>query len=179
MTIGTVKIPDTYSELYPDRFLKADLLKDKPRTLTIDKVIVEVMPDDKSGGEKERGIVSFKETKRQLALNRTNGECIKAMFGKKVSSWIGKPITLVPEVAKFGKDDVDAIRISGSPLLKDSIELEIKMPKRKPVKRRLVNTGKASPQSAQSDPVDAPVDIPVVQETQEQVEEKKTEEVSE
>ena len=141
MTIGSVKVPDVYSELYPNRFLKADLLKDKPRTLTIEKVNVEVMPTDE-GGEKERGIIYFKETKKQLALNRTNGECLKAMFGKKVKDWIGKPITLVPEQAKFGKEDVDAIRISGSPAIDRRIDIEIKMPKRKPQKRTLVPTGK-------------------------------------
>ncbi len=142
--IGTVKIPDTYSELYPGRFLKADLLRDKPRTLTISKVHVEVMPDDKTGGEKDRGIISFKETTRQLALNRTNGECLKAMFGKKVKEWSGKRVTLVPEQAKFGAEDVDAIRISGSPDFNRTVTIEIKMPKRKPVKRTLRNTSGGS-----------------------------------
>ena len=141
MTIGTTKIPDVYSELWPNRFLKADLLKDKPRTLTIDKIMVEVMPTD-DGGEKERGIIYFRETQRQLALNRTNGECLKAMFGKRVKDWVGKQITLVPEIAKFGKDNVDAIRIKGSPSLEHSVDVEIRMPKRKPQKRTLVPTGK-------------------------------------
>lgn len=142
MTIGTVKIPDVFSEMYPGRFLKADLLKDKAVTLKIQKIFVEVMPDDKTGGEKERGIVAFAETPMQLALNRTNGECLKAMFGKKVQAWVGKRVTFVPEIDKFGKDDVDAIRIKGSPDINNPIEIEIKMPKRKPKKRTLVPTGK-------------------------------------
>ncbi len=148
MTVGNVKIPDHWDELYAGRFLKAGLLKDKPVTLTINKVHVETMPDEKSNGEKDRGIISFKETPMQMALNRTNGECLKAMFGKKVQSWVGRKVTLVPEVAKFGKDDVDAIRIKGSPELTQNIEIEIKMPKRKPQKRTLVPTGKRDQGSA-------------------------------
>lgn len=160
MTVGTVKQPDTYSELYPGRFLKADLLKDKPVTLTIDKVFVETMPDDKTGGEKDRGILQFKQTTMHLALNRTNGECLKAMFGKRVKDWVGKRVTFVPEVDKFGKDDVDAIRIKGSPDISHSIEIEIKMPKRKPKKRTLVPT--TTGKSAQPEPT--PVEAPVVSE---------------
>lgn len=157
--IGKVKIPDTFSELYPGRFLKADLLKDRAVTLTIQKVFVEVMPDDKTGGEKDRGIICFKETPMQLALNRTNGECLKAMFGKKVPNWVGKRVTFVPETAKFGKDDVDAIRIKGSPSLTHSVDVEIKMPKRKPVKRTLVPTGKADQGTAPQPPPQDPVQV--------------------
>ena len=157
MTVGTVKIPDVWDELYPSRFLKAGLLKDKAVTLTISKVHVESMANDKTGGESDRGIISFNQTPMQLALNRTNGECLKAMFGKKVQSWVGKRVTFVPEVDKFGKDDVDAIRIKGSPDITSSIEIEIRMPKRKPKKRTLVPTGKRDIGTApQPDPTPQP-----------------------
>jgi hypothetical protein len=144
MTIGRVKIPTSWDELYVGRFLKAGLLKDKQVTLTIKSVIVETMPNEKDNTEKDRGIVSFEETPLQLALNRTNGECLKAMMGKKVQTWVGKKVTLAPEMTKFGREDVEAIRIAGAPWLTSNIELEIKMPKRKPQKRVLVPTKKGA-----------------------------------
>lgn len=142
MTIGNVKVPTSWDELYVGRFLKAGLLKDRAVTLTIKAVIVETMPNDRDGTEKDRGIISFDETPLQLALNRTNGECLKALMGKKVQSWVGKKITLAPEMTKFGKEDVEAVRVAGAPWLTHNIELEIKMPKRKPTKRVLVPTVK-------------------------------------
>ncbi len=154
MTIGNVKIPTSWDEMYVGRFLKAGLLKDKQVTLTIDRVFVETMPNEKDGSEKDRGIMCFKETPLQLALNRTNGECLKALFGKKVQTWVGKRVTIAPEMTKFGKDDVEAIRVVGSPNLTHSIDIEIKMPKRKPQKRTLVPTGKGNQnQNQQSAPV--------------------------
>ncbi len=166
MTIGQVKEADCFDRLYPGRFLKAGLLMDKAVTLTIDKVFIETMPDEKNGGERDRGIVAFKETPMQLALNRTNGECLKAMFGKKPKQWTGKKVTFVPEMAKFGKDDVDAIRIKGSPDITQSITIEIKMPKRKPQVRTLVPTGKTQNQPAvpKVDSVPPPQDTPQVNE---------------
>lgn len=171
MTLGIIKNPTVFEELYEGRFLKAGLLKSKPRTLTISRVFVETLADDASKtGEKNRGIICFKETERQLCINRTNGESLKAMFGNKVQEWVGKQITLIPEMTKFGREDVEAVRISGSPNLSHSIEVEIKMPKRKPMKRQLVPTGKQTSPDPSS-PVDTPVD-PVVESQTETVNEK-------
>lgn len=156
MALGTIKNPTVFDELYEGRFLKAGLLKNKPRTLTISKVFVETLADDASKtGEKNRGIICFKETERQLCINRTNGESIRAMFGASVQGWVGKQVTLVPEMAKFGREDVEAIRVSGSPDIDHPINIEIKMPKRKPQVRRLVPTGKQQQNQSQPDP--APV----------------------
>ncbi len=153
MALGTIKNPTVFDELYEGRFLKAGLLKNKPRTLTISRVFVETLADDASKtGEKNRGIICFKETERQLCINRTNGESIRAMFGASVQGWVGKQITLVPEMAKFGREDVEAIRVSGSPDIDHAINIEIKMPKRKPMLRKLVPTGKSNNPVPQPEP---------------------------
>lgn len=151
-----VKHPSVWDEMFPGRFLKAGLFKDKPRTLTIRDVTLEILPGDK--GDQTRGILHFEQTPMQIAINKTNGVCLRAMFGKKPMDWIGKRVTFVPEIDNFGSEKVDAIRIKGSPDLTEDVEVQIKMPKKKPKMRRLVNTSstvKASSETqAPADPAE-------------------------
>src|SRR5579863_4704163 len=86
--------PVDWDELYPGRFMKAVDFKGKPVTLTIAEVKIEELVGDK--GPQIKGIVSFEKTEKQLALNRTNGICLKAMFGRRVQEWIGHKVTLYP-----------------------------------------------------------------------------------
>ena len=113
--------PVDFDEMFPGRFLKAGLLQTKlgSRTpiVTITDIELETMPQD-DGKNKDKGIISIKEASNQICLNRTNGECLKAMFGKRAADWIGKRIGLCIELdrdpsSKNGK--VEAIRIAGSP----------------------------------------------------------------
>jgi hypothetical protein len=129
------KIVD-YDQLYPGRFLKAGEFNGKPVTLTITDVDIEDLPQDK-GGDRARGIISFRETKRQLVLNRTNGECIKAMFGRVVPEWIGKRVTFHPVMINFGGAEELAIRVKGSPDIAAPIAAEVKLPRRKPFTMRM------------------------------------------
>lgn len=122
--------PTSWDELFPDRFLKAGLMKGKDVTLTIRDVALDKIPDDK-GVEKIRGILSFEKTDKQLALNKTNGLCLKAMFGAAVQAWAGKRITLYPTMDHFGRDEVEAIRVRGSPDIAEAITFELKLPKKK------------------------------------------------
>lgn len=151
------KRPSSWDEMYPGRFLKAGLFKGKPVTLTIADVTLEELPSDK-GPDQTRGVLSFHKTPMQLALNKTNGVCLRAMFGKKPLEWVGKRVTFVPEQDKFGKETVDAIRIQGSPDMEHAIDVEIRMPRKKPKTRRLVVTGKPTrPQDeAEREPASAP-----------------------
>jgi hypothetical protein len=146
------KKPVDYDELFPGRFLKAGLFKGKSVTLTIKDVEIEKLPQD-NGKERDRGVISFNETPMQLALNSTNGQCLKAMFGRRpVEDWVGKRVTFVPEKDRFGKEVVDAIRVAGSPDLKAPIDVEIRMPRKKPKNRRLVPTVKNGSAASASEP---------------------------
>lgn len=140
---GAPKRPVDYDELFPGRFLKAGLLGGKPVTLRISAVTREPLPQDQ-GGDRIRGILSFDKTEMQLVLNSTNGQCLKAMFGRLVQDWVGKRVTLQPEQDKFGRDTVDCIRVAGSPDIPDDIDVEIQLPRKKPRKRTLKRTGKPS-----------------------------------
>jgi hypothetical protein len=143
----TDKKPVDYDELFPGRFLKAGLFKGKKVTLTITDIDIEEMPQEK-GKDRVRGIVSFKETKLQWVMVKTNGECVKAMFGKSLKGWIGKRIVLQSEKDYFGRDIVDAIRVWGSPDIETDMDIEIKLPRKKPRQRTLHAVQKDS----QSDP---------------------------
>lgn len=130
------KKPVDYDEMFPGRFLKAGLLKGKTVLVTITSVDTEPLPQD-NGKDRIRGIISLAETQMQVVLNSTNGQCLRAMFGRKLSEWLGKRIGLCPEKDRFGREEVDAIRIYGSPDIPQDISIEISLPRKKPKQRVL------------------------------------------
>jgi len=139
--------PTCWDEMFPGRFLKSGLFvplfgTDKP-TLTIKDYDLEALPDD-DGVDKPAGILTFVETPMQFKLNKTNGDCLKAMFGKVLKAWIGKRVSWCierdrdPGGAKGAM--CDAVRVLGSPDIDGDMSVTIKLPKRKPKERRLVKT---------------------------------------
>ena len=81
--------------------------------------------------------MTFEGAKKKLVLNRTNGECLKALFGRNVDDWIGKRITLY--VAEFNGEP--CIRIKGSPDIERPITFELKLPRKKPRPMTMQKTG--------------------------------------
>lgn len=126
-----------YDQLFPGRFMKAGEFQGKDVNLTITDVEMEELPQDK-GGDKPKGVLSFRETKKKLVLNRTNGECLKGMFGRNVQEWIGKQVTFFP--SEWNGEP--AIRVKGSPELKAPLDVEVRLPKRKPIVMKMQPTGK-------------------------------------
>ncbi len=120
--------PVDWDELYPGRFIKAGEFKGKKPTLTIKDVdMASLVSDD--GTEKLKGVLSFVETPKQLPLNKTNGICLKAMFGRKVQEWVGKRVTLFAGTW----NGEEATRIWGSPDIKEEQAVEVKLPRKKPI----------------------------------------------
>ena len=143
------KLPVDYDELFPGRFLKAGLFRARPVTLQIRAVYTEPLPQD-NGQDRVRGVLAFEKTPLELVLNRTNGACIKAMFGPQVQGWVGKRVTFACEQDRFGAQVVDAIRVQGSPDIDRPISITIQLPHRRPLVRQLIPTGNGQPP-----PVDA------------------------
>ena len=123
-----------YDKLFPGRFIKAGEFGGNAVTMTMSAVAIEELPSDK--GDQAKGIVSFSETKRKWVLNRTNGECLKAMFGRDTDAWIGKRVTLYP--APYEGDI--AIRVKGSPDIESSMTVEVKLPRKRPYNVTLEKT---------------------------------------
>lgn len=131
--------PTVWDELFPNRFLKAGLLKGKDVTLTIKDVSTERLPNDK-GVEEVHGLLSFEKTVKQFGINKTNGICLKTMFGADLSKWLGKRVTFYPTTDRFGSDVVDAIRVRGSPDIANAMTITIKFKKKKPRQVTLIKT---------------------------------------
>lgn len=119
--------PVDYDQLYPGRFLKAGEFKGKKVTLTIKDIDLDKLIGN-DGKEKTKGVVSFVETEKQIPLNKTNGICLRAMFGRKVQEWVGKRIILFP--GQWNGEE--AIRIYGSPDIPEEQAVEISLPRKKP-----------------------------------------------
>ena len=134
-----LKKPVDYDELFPGRFLKAGLFGGKQPTFTIRAVNIDRLPtnDNKT---RVRGIVEFAETEMGLVLNSTNGQCLRAMFGRRVQGWVGKRVTLCSEQDSLGGKMVDAIRVVGSPDLQSDVTVAIELPQRRPRQRALTVT---------------------------------------
>ncbi len=120
--------PVDWDQLYPGRFLKAGEFMGRKVTLTIADVELDEL--EGNTGKKVKGIISFRETTRQLALNRTNGICLKAMFGRKLAEWAGKRVTLFPG----NWNGEECIRVWGSPDIAKDEEIVIDLPRKKPQK---------------------------------------------
>lgn len=129
--------------LFASRYLKAVEFQGRDVTLTIAGVRLEELEDTK-GEKKRKGVVSFRETQKQLVLNRTNAMCIARMFGSETDDWAGKRVTLypIPHRDPQTKEDGFAIRVRGSPDIPNDIVFNLQLPRKKPQQVRLVRTQK-------------------------------------
>jgi hypothetical protein len=119
--------PTVYDELYPGRFLKAGLLKGQKVTLTIKDVDLEGL-EGEDGKQKQKAVLSFEERPMQLVMCKTNGICIKSMFGPTLAEWLGKRVTIF-ESQWNGEP---CIRIWGSPDLQADMKVSVQLPRRRP-----------------------------------------------
>lgn len=143
-----------YDQLYPGRFMKAGEFQNRDVTLTVSKVELEEMEDRK--GKKVKPIVTFQGTAKQLVLVKTNGECVKAMFGRRVLDWVGKRITFYPaKVEAFGEETL-AIRVRGSPDIAHDIEASLNLGQKSRKVKLLKTTQKANGQPAKTAQQPAP-----------------------
>ena len=128
--------PTNYDQLYPGRFLKAGELLGKKVTLTIADVDLEELVGD-TGKPQVKCIVSFKETQKKLVACKTNGICIREMFGKVIADWIGKRITLFED----SWNGEPATRVWGSPDIAEPIDVTVTLPRRRPFSKTMHKVG--------------------------------------
>jgi hypothetical protein len=123
--------PVDWDQLYPGRFLKASDLMGKKPVLEISQVNIEELIGD--NGKQIKGLIAFRGKDKQWALNKTNGICLKAMFGREVQKWVGKRVSLFSMMVRntFTGEDEPAIRVWGSPDLPADKAVEIRLPRKK------------------------------------------------
>jgi hypothetical protein len=115
-----------FDELYPGRFLKAGLFKCYKPTLTIKNVRLEELVGE-DGQPKQKAILSFVERPMEHVMPKTNAICLKAMFGKDLTLWRGKRITLF--AGQWNGEE--CIRVWGSPDITEEMVVKVELPRRK------------------------------------------------
>lgn len=107
-------------------------------TWRIKSVDIVRMPDLKRPGkEKDKGVVYFHDIERGWVMNRTNVECLKAMFGRDTDAWPGRRITLGTEPTKTGP----GVRVIGSPEIDRDVIAEWTPSRQKKITKKMVPTG--------------------------------------
>ncbi len=139
--MANLRRPVDFDQMYPGRFLKAGELLGKKVTVTIADVTIDELEGEK--GKKVQGILYLRESQKQIVLNKTNGLCLRGMFGRKPQEWIGKRATIFQDETRLGGDTVDCIRIWGSPDIARDMQITIKLARKKPFTMTMHATGNA------------------------------------
>lgn len=136
--------PIDFDELYPGRFIKsADFRGGKP-TLTM--IEVDIKEIEGNTGKQIKGVIRFKGKEKAWLLNKTNGLCLKAMFGRKPQEdWVGKRVTLY--AAPY--EGEEAIRVWGSPDIAAEMVVDIELPRKRPFKMTMHKVVKDAPAAQQ------------------------------
>lgn len=80
-----------------------------------------------SGEEQGKWEVGFKGAGKKWLVPVTQAACLGAMFGDFVEGWVGKRVTLRAErVDAFG-EQVEAVRLVGSPDITEPVRLRVRM----------------------------------------------------
>ncbi len=128
--------PKAFDDFYRSKFFTGDDLVGKKPIYTIEKFYqTDLKPED--DGEAQTVIVAkLKESKLMLKVNYTNACCLKAMFGAEFRMCEGKRIVITAERERVGNEQLNTVRIYGSPDLREDVHVEIKMPFRKTLVKR-------------------------------------------
>jgi hypothetical protein len=97
----------TIDDLFPSKWLRAADLGNTPKTVTITAVDFELIGQD----NEKKAVISFAGATKRLILNKTNALTITGLYGKQISSWLGKKITLYSIPVLFRGEQVPAVRV--------------------------------------------------------------------
>lgn len=100
------------SEAYPG-YLEAGDLDRKEVTVTIAGHRPSGKEDKgKDGRAIDKPILSFKGTKKELVLNKTNARTVRCLYGNDMANWTGKKVILYPTTCNaFGDPNTPCIRV--------------------------------------------------------------------
>lgn len=100
-----------YRSMYDQQYIGAWDLGDGDITVTIAKF--EAGKVKNKDGESRKIILFFEgsKTSKGMVVNKTNARTIAGLYGKDVSKWVGRRITLFATTTQVGRDTVDCIRV--------------------------------------------------------------------
>ena len=105
------------SDVFPDKYLKAEHLKGKPVIVTIIAAPLETLKNTK-GEEQQKIVLHFNKTPKTLPLNVTNFDAVADVCGDDTDLWVNKQIELYPSRTQMGGKTVDCVRVR-SPAQRD------------------------------------------------------------
>jgi hypothetical protein len=98
--------------MFPSDYIAAIEFRGRDVTLTIAGVRVESLPKQNSNQKENKPVLTFRETRKKLILNKTNSGTIADIYdAPNAEEWIGKKITLYPTRTQVGREQRDCIRI--------------------------------------------------------------------
>ena len=145
-----------FEELYPGRFLKGVTLL-APKTIRIVEVVGNVELEGDDGTVKPKAVLRYKDGDKhkdkpgEIVWVRTNSQLAAVALNEPDhNKWGGRLLTIhYDKTVPFGKEKKGGIRVLGSPDMKATVEVSIKMPRRKhPIIYVLQPTGKTIPAKA-------------------------------
>jgi hypothetical protein len=96
------------NEVFPSRWLKAADLPEEGENVTISKVTIEAVGEERE----QKPVASFDELEKELVVNVTNWNSIVDITGEEDSDhWVGSRIKLIKAKVPFGTKQVEAVRI--------------------------------------------------------------------
>lgn len=96
----------------PTKYIAAFELKGEDVTLTIERVVAEIIEGADNRKDK-RPVIYFSNGTKPFVANKTNVKIIvgKLGYGTDPKKWVGRPITLYPTTVKAFGETVEAIRV--------------------------------------------------------------------
>lgn len=106
--------PSTWDELFPGRFLKHSHLGKQGVQVTIERIYNTTIDDKLAQVARIAPINGIEQ--RDWGLNKTNGLCLRAMFGDTIRDWFGKRVVVHASVVEHGREKgKPCIRVCASP----------------------------------------------------------------
>lgn len=103
-------MPD-YRALYDRDYICHFDLEGREVTVEIREVKAGELAVQGTSRKTKKPVVYFVGKEKGLALNKTNGKTIAALYGNRTEDWTGKKITMFATTTAFGGDTVECIRI--------------------------------------------------------------------
>lgn len=145
--------PSHWDELFPGRFLKNAHLCGREVEIRINRVYNTVIDDKLAQVAAIEPVDGIKQ--RDFGLNKTNGLCLRAMFGDTIKDWWGKRVLIKPSVVEHGREKgKPCIRVCGSPDIAEDrkVVIDFHTKRIKPFVITVRSTAKSAPAQAQAKP---------------------------
>jgi hypothetical protein len=96
--------------MFPSKYLEAADLRGKEHVVEIESIEQDELVGE-NGETIEKWLFKYRGHKKLHVMNVTNGRSIAVMYGDDPHGWIDKAITIYPTKDRYGRKQVDCIRV--------------------------------------------------------------------